>query len=613
LRILPELLRDPDAEVRAQTLRALGWLARPLQAPFTELVVRLMKDREPRVRFFAAKIYARTPGESVKAPDITKPVLVEGQEVFKFERLLELLKEADDKDPYLRHAGVVGLVAMAKDAKELWDYWAMRQREYPTPAVRLGVLLALRRLASDKCAEFLANADPRVATEAARAVHDERIAGAMPKLAVLADKSGQPDPIAYRALSACFKVGTPEAAVRVAKFAARQSEPGHTRVFALKLLADWTNPPRRDPVTGLIHDLPKRPENIAAEALRPVLAGVFAGSDTVRSEAVRVVAKLGMKDVGPVLTTLVKDAKAPVSARVEALQAIAAIKDPAAAEITAFALASPDPLMRAAGRAAKARTSPGEVLAELPALLLDEKTSRVERQGAFAILAAAGESETADKTLADWLDFLHTGRVPSELFLDVLDAAETRIATTKLKLHAPLRQKVDAFRAVQAKIDDKLGPWSETLVGGDAAKGRDVFLNNAAVYCQRCHRLDGQGGDVGPQLNGIAAELGKDRRYLLESVVLPNAQIAKGFETVVLNLADGRTVSGVLKSDDKKQVRLMTAEAQELVIAADDIESRRTGPSAMPDDLHKKLTRRELRDLVEFLASLKEPAKKGGH
>ena len=133
------------------------------------------------------------------------------------------------------------------------------------------------------------------------------------------------------------------------------------------------------------------------------------------------------------------------------------------------------------------------------------------------------------------------------------------------------------------------------------------------MYCQRCHKLDGQGGDVGPQLNGIAAEPGKDRRYLLESVVFPSAQIAKGYETVVLTLADGRTVSGVLKSDDKKQLRLMTAEAKELVIAADDIESRRTGPSAMPDDLHKKLTRRELRDLVEFLASLKEPAKKGGH
>jgi quinoprotein glucose dehydrogenase len=115
---------------------------------------------------------------------------------------------------------------------------------------------------------------------------------------------------------------------------------------------------------------------------------------------------------------------------------------------------------------------------------------------------------------------------------------------------------------------------------------------------------------VGPALNGIAAQVGKDRRYLLESIVLPSAQIAKGYETTILNLVDGRLVSGIVKEETKKQLRLVTPENKELVIAMDEIETRRTGPSAMPDDLHKKITRRELRDVVEFLASLKEPPKK---
>jgi quinoprotein glucose dehydrogenase len=220
------------------------------------------------------------------------------------------------------------------------------------------------------------------------------------------------------------------------------------------------------------------------------------------------------------------------------------------------------------------------------------------------------DTPEADKLLGEWLDAVAAGKAPGELVLDVLEAAEKQGS-------AGLKEKADQYRAVREKAadgpkGDKLAPWSETLAGGDAEKGRDIFLNNAAVYCQRCHKLDGQGGDVGPQVNGLAAEPGKDRRYLLESIVLPSAQIAKGYETVVLVLADGRTVSGVLKADDKKQVRLMTAEATELVIPADDIESRRTGPSAMPDDLHKKLTRRELRDVVELLASLKDPPKKGG-
>ena len=594
-------MTDSDAEIRASALKVIATLPHSLNRPLRLApgdFHKLLTDPDLRVRYFAALAYGNAFSIGMQRRDVAV-----------FDALAGMLKANNDADPYLRHAAVMALTTAPVNGNYLWEVWKQVKDRYDTPAVRLGVLLALRRHGGAQCAEFLADADSRIVAEAARAVHDERNMEAMPRLAALADKPGLPDPVAYRALSACFKVGTPEAAARVAKFAARPSEPGPARVFALKLLADWTSPPRRDHVTGLIHDLPKRSDAIAADALRPVLAGVFAGSDAVRSEAVKVVARLGMKDVGPLMTTLVKDVKAPAAARVEALQALAALKDPAAAEMTAFALGSPEPLLRAAGRAAKARTSPGEVLKELPALLKDDKMSLAEKQGAFAILAAAGESAPADQLLAEWLDALAAGKVPPELQLDVLDAADTRLTTPKLKLMAPLRQKVDAYRAAQGKTGDKLAAWSETLAGGDAAKGRDIVLNNAAVYCQRCHRLDGQGGDVGPPLNGLAAEPGKDRRYLLESVVLPNAQIAKGYETVVLSLADGRTVSGVLKSDDKKTLRLMTAEAKEMVIPVEDVESRRTGPSAMPDDLHTKLTRRELRDLVEFLASLKDKPK----
>jgi quinoprotein glucose dehydrogenase len=381
-------------------------------------------------------------------------------------------------------------------------------------------------------------------------------------------------------------------------------------VFALKLLADWTSPPRRDHVTGLVHDLPKRDAAVAADAVRPLVAGVFAGSDAVRKQAAQTSAKLGLKEVGPIMTTLVKDEKTPVLTRVEAFESLAVLKDPGFADVTAFALASPEPKLRAAGRAAKAKAAPAAVLAELPALLKDDKASLAERQGAFAILAAAGASPEADKLLAEWLDAASAGKVPAEVVLDVLDAAEVRTTTPKLKLSQPLKQKLDAFRTAQGKSADKLAAWSEALSGGDAEKGRGTVLNNAAVYCQRCHRVDNVGGDVGPPLNGIAGEPGKDRRYLLESIVLPSAQIAKGYESVVLVLADGRTVSGVLKGEDKKQIKVITAEAKELVIPTEDVESRRSGPSAMPDDLHKKLTRRELRDVVEFLASLKEPLKK---
>ena len=112
----------------------------------------------------------------------------------------------------------------------------------------------------------------------------------------------------------------------------------------------------------------------------------------------------------------------------------------------------------------------------------------------------------------------------------------------------------------------------------------------------------------GPDLTGIGGKQKRD--YLLESIVEPNKQIAKGFETVVLTLTSGQIRSGVLKGEDAKEVRLMTPEGQLLVVPKGHIEERRSGKSAMPEDLIKHLSRKEVRDLVEFLASLKEAPKK---
>ena len=184
----------------------------------------------------------------------------------------------------------------------------------------------------------------------------------------------------------------------------------------------------------------------------------------------------------------------------------------------------------------KARLEPAAVLKELPALLKDEKASLVEKQGAFAILAAQRSSEEADKLLDEWLDAALAGKVPPEI----------RARRTRRGRDAGQHAEAEAVRAAQAEggqvprragrcaSDDQLAPYLESLAGGDAEKGRNIFLNNSAVYCQRCHKLDGQGGEVGPQLNGLAADKEKDRRYLLESIVLPSAKIAKGYDTVIL-------------------------------------------------------------------------------
>jgi quinoprotein glucose dehydrogenase len=601
---------DKDDEVKRAALAQLGDVLNPssrvrgvgADSGTREAIRRLMTDPNARVQATAAVTYG-------KIGDSLRPHFPGSEQSF-YAPLFDLLKANNDKDPYVRHAAVMGLVHAAPNPLDLFNAWTLAKDKYDTPAVRMGVLLVLRKHRHEKVAVFLDDGEPRIVAEAARAIYDERIEGAREALAKVAEKTGQPDAVAYRALAANYTLGDAAAARRVATFAGRQAEADHTRAFALKLLGDWTKPPRRDPITGLTLDLPARDAKLAADALKAVGGAIFAGSDVVRREAAQVVAKLKLTEFGPAMAAIVKDETQPLSLRVEALYAVDALKDAATKDLVALALASTEPKLRAAGLTVKARLEPAAVMKELPALLKDEKASIEEKQAGFAALASQRRSEEADKLLDEWLDLALAKKVPPELVLDVLDAAETRANTPKLRLSAPLKSKVEKYRGEQAKQDDKLAPFLESLAGGDAEKGRNIFLNNSAVYCQRCHKLDNQGGDVGPVMNGIAAEKERDRRYLLESIALPSAKIAKGFETVILILEDERTISGIIKGEDKTNIKLVTAENKEVVVAVKDVAARRTGPSAMPDDLHKKMTRRELRDVVEFLASLKDPPNK---
>ena len=122
----------------------------------------------------------------------------------------------------------------------------------------------------------------------------------------------------------------------------------------------------------------------------------------------------------------------------------------------------------------------------------------------------------------------------------------------------------------------------------------------------RCHKARGTGGDVGPDLTKLTADPLKTRRYLLDAIVQPNKDIAKGFDSVVILTADGGVLSGIVKQETTDRVDLMTAEGKLLSIKKDEIEERKPGKSPMPEDLVKHLTKFELRDLIAYLASLKE-------
>ena len=150
-----------------------------------------------------------------------------------------------------------------------------------------------------------------------------------------------------------------------------------------------------------------------------------------------------------------------------------------------------------------------------------------------------------------------------------------------------------------------MGKFAVSLTGGDAARGKDIFFSHTASQCVRCHKAEGVGGIAGPDLSDVAKRHPeKTRAYLLESLVLPNAQIAKGYASVTLTLADGRTLAGVIEDETKTAVTLKLPDGKTATVPVDDIDKRTVPTSPMPS-VEKVLTHREMRDLIEYLSSLK--------
>jgi quinoprotein glucose dehydrogenase len=130
-----------------------------------------------------------------------------------------------------------------------------------------------------------------------------------------------------------------------------------------------------------------------------------------------------------------------------------------------------------------------------------------------------------------------------------------------------------------------------------------VFQGHRIAQCIRCHTIHGEGGLAGPDLSKVAAR--NDREYLLKSLIDPNAKIAPGFGNVTLVLTTGKTLVGALKSEDQAAVVIEVSEGQRVTVPTAQIDERSAPVSAMPS-VAKTLTLREIRDVVEYLSTLRQ-------
>jgi quinoprotein glucose dehydrogenase len=593
--LLP-LVGDADAEVRAQVAKVLGDL-RATKA--YDGLIKLLADAAPRPRFFAAISLGKL-GRKEAVPAV-----------------LEMLRANNDQDRYLRHAGVMALTALA-DAKTLQGL-----ASDSTIGVRFAAVIALRRQESPAVADYLKDQNLFIVLEAARAISDLPIPAALPKLAALStDKTllsraeaasvnqraavalaketkpaDEPDvlvqPLLRRIVNAHFRLGTEANATALVEFAKSESVPSAVRAEAVTAFGDWAKPSGRDKVTGLWRPLDKRDSGIATKTLRQNIDSLLQGpSGTVKLAAIKVATQLGIKEGANAAFALLADELQRSDVRTEALKALSSLKAAKLADAVKLGLAAKDESLRNEATKIQARLKPGDATGKLRAAL--ERGSTGEKQAAFATLATVPGRE-ADEIFSQWLDKLMAKQVPAALQLDLIAGAQQRQSQE-------LKDKLTKFERARPAEDD-LRAYRECEQGGNAAEGLKIFLERAEVSCVRCHKAGGEGGEVGPDLAKIGAA--KTREYLLESIVYPNKHIAGGFESLLVTMKDGAIYAGLLKSENDTEIELNSPEDGILKLKKADITERQRGLSAMPEELRQVLSKQDLRNLVEFLSSLK--------
>ncbi|MGO9471468.1 MAG: PQQ-dependent sugar dehydrogenase [Isosphaeraceae bacterium] len=139
---------------------------------------------------------------------------------------------------------------------------------------------------------------------------------------------------------------------------------------------------------------------------------------------------------------------------------------------------------------------------------------------------------------------------------------------------------------------------------GDPARGRALFADLKRVACVRCHRVRGQGGEVGPDLSDIGGKY--DREQLIESVLEPSRQIVEGYRPVAVATTNGRVVTGIVREEVADKLLLVDIDGKRLSVRKQEVVERKTMDiSLMPDGFFQGLSLKEFSDLIAYLASLR--------
>jgi quinoprotein glucose dehydrogenase len=570
--LLIGLLKDPDAETRAQSLRVLADC--PSLAKVQMPLATLLKDDSSRVRFYASNLIASHKLTHL-VPNITA-----------------MLEENNDKDPYLR---VIGAHALASAMPENIFRSLLVEKH---PAVRLATVVALRRLKSELLGDYVADPSPRVSDEAIRSIHDLMIESMRPNIAALLDNRDKPrtEMMWRRLLHSAFRCGGEINAQRLCEAAGDARLGEDVRKEAMRLLSEWPKPFPVEQSIGFYAPLPERDAKIIKQVLSEKIPTLIRSGPAVMAEALGLIEQyqLGLDNLNAEdFKNIVNGKDLPPAARAKAMDLyFAATPAESVASLKKWS-SDPDSIVSLTALRLMVKSDPQSAFTPLQEAAKSKTIAM--HQGAWTILGSVPGKKAADLFVTAIDKLIETRGVATHA-IELLDAAKTR-KEESVKLAMQRWEK-------SLPADDPLAPWMIALQGGDAERGEAIYHSHPSE-CMRCHRAGTgheAGGEAGPNLGGVANR--GDRTFLLQSLFVPGAKVANGYGLVSVTMKDGVSIGGILydSTDEVIDIDVGTTISR---VSRKDIKEMTPPISAMPP-MASLLKPYEARDLVSWLSTLKQ-------
>jgi putative heme-binding domain-containing protein len=297
--------------------------------------------------------------------------------------------------------------------------------------------------------------------------------------------------------------------------------------------------------------------------------------------------RFGDARVLPELRQILADPAAPPAERIEARDALVAVKDAETPAILRRLLA--DPAIQTAAIESLA-AFPNE---DTPAAILDTYHSFPPTARPAAIATLTSRPAWA----VQLVEAVAAGRLPRS---DISAFTLQRLAeSTDEHLLARLAEVWGSVRPTPAEKRAAFDRWraafsADALATADLPHGRLVYMKT----CGSCHELHGDGGRIGPGLTGSNRG---DLEYLLANLLDPSGIVGRDYQATTVITTDGRSVVGIVTEETPASLTLQTP-TERITIPIAEVDSRVLSPlSLMPENQLDTLPEADARDLIAYL------------